>query len=256
MNLNLKNKKVLVTGSTKGIGFTIGENFLKEGAKVAFISRDDKNISKCKLNLKSFNRKDYFVKKCDCLRKNSLVSLRKKLEKEWKILDHLVLNVGDGSIGSRDILDPIKWESSWNINFTSALNSLKIFLPLIKKSKGSIVFISSIAGIEELGAPLAYSTAKSSLVTLAKGLSRKIDSQVRVNVVNPGNIFFKGSIWESKLKKNAKDVKEMIDKKVPLKKFGEPNDVASLVLFLCSDKAKFINGSSINVDGGQTIGFK
>jgi len=77
---------------------------------------------------------------------------------------------------------------------------------------------------------------------------------VRINVLAPGNIYFKGSSWDEKISQNAEMIKNMIDKTVPMKRFGTPEEVANGALFLCSDRAKFITGATMVVDGGQTVG--
>ena len=115
--------------------------------------------------------------------------------------------------------------------------------------------ISSIAGINYLGAPTDYSIAKSSLITLCKNLSYKLSPQIRVNVVAPGNIIFENGSWDKKLKEDMESINAIIKNNVPLQRFGKPEEVASLVTFVSSEKAQFITGSVLVVDGGQTVNF-
>jgi len=122
------------------------------------------------------------------------------------------------------------------------------------KSKGNIVCISSICGLEVIpGAPTTYSTAKSALNTYIKSMSNFFGKyNVRINGIAPGNILFKNSAWEKKLKKNNKKTINFLKKNVPLQKFGEAKDIADLAAYLASDKSKFITGSIFTIDGGQT----
>ena len=86
-------------------------------------------------------------------------------------------------------------------------------------------------------------------------MSHKLAPKIRVNAVAPGNIYFKDGTWDLKNAENPQLVSEMIEKNVPLKRFGKPEEVADLVLFLSSDKAEFITGACITIDGGQTKSF-
>jgi len=150
------------------------------------------------------------------------------------------------------ILTKFDWDLSWDTNFISALNSTRVFEEHIKKCNGSITFISSIAGIEYLGAPISYSTAKAALNAFAKALSFKLSPNVRVNVVAPGNILIENGVWDKKIKNNPEIVNNMINEKVPLKRFGLPKEISDFVLFISSRRASFITGSCFVIDGGQT----
>ena len=109
--------------------------------------------------------------------------------------------------------------------------------------------------MEVIGAPIEYSVSKTAIFSLAKNLSVKLaDKKVRVNVVTPGNVFFSGGEWERKYQEDPDKINNLINETVPLKRFGTPEDIANVVLFLASEKASFMTGSNIVVDGGQTIG--
>ena len=126
-------------------------------------------------------------------------------------------------------------------------------MPMLQKTKGCLLFISSIAAIESIGAPVDYSTAKTAVVALAKNMARKLANEVRVNVIAPGNIIFDGSSWDVKVKETPEEVAKIIKSTVPMNRFGTPEEVANAAVFLCSDSASFITGSTLVVDGGQTV---
>ena len=125
---------------------------------------------------------------------------------------------------------------------------------MLKETKGVLLFVSSIAAIEAFGAPTDYSTAKSAVIALAKNIARKLAPDVRVNVVAPGNVYFKGGSWDDKINKDQARVDELIKNTVPMNRFSTPEEIADSVLFLCSVRASFITGATLVVDGGQTVG--
>ena len=165
----------------------------------------------------------------------------------------MICNVGSGSVNKKLNVLEGDWENSFAKNFFSATNIIEAFKNNIIKNKGAIVCISSICGNENIqGAPFSYSIAKSALNNYVKHLSKKFGKhQVRINAISPGNILHQGSVWQKKIKKNSKKIKKFLNEEVALKKLGKPEDIASLTVFLSSNKAKFITGSVIVVDGGQ-----
>jgi 3-oxoacyl-[acyl-carrier protein] reductase len=256
MNLALDNRRVLITGASKGIGLAIAESFLQEGARTCLVSRGSDDLFKNEEKLKdAYGLDNIFAYKCDCIDTESLNGLKKKVEDMWSGLDILVINVGDG----RSVLDALpddeQWQQTWNSNFESALQTARTFLPMLEKSQGSLLFISSITGMEAFGAPTDYSTAKSAIIALAKNMARKLASNdVRVNVIAPGNVYFKGGSWDEKIQQDKRRVYEIIKSTVPMNRFATPREIADSAVFLCSDRASFITGATLVIDGGQTVG--
>ncbi len=255
MELNLDNKKVLVTGASRGIGLSIAESFLKENAKTCIVSRGSDNLYKNEKKFQDiYGSNNSFASMCDCTNLDSLNELKDKIEKKWGSLDIVIVNVGDG----RGLSDPLSstelWTKSWENNFESALNTSRVFLPMLEASKGCLLFISSIAGIESIGAPTSYAVAKTAIISLSKNLAKKVAPNVRVNVIAPGNVYFKGGSWDKKMKKDKDYVQKLIQSTVPMNRFATPSEIANSAVFLCSDKASFITGATLVIDGGQTSG--
>jgi len=254
MNLELNSKKVLVTGASKGIGYSIADHFLSEGANVIISARESKSLKSAEIKLsKKYGNKRVWSKSCDFTKQQSIKALHDSIKKEFDGLDIVIANVGDGRSTLDSIPENHQWTDMWSINFESALFTARAFLPMLEKSKGVLLFISSIAALEAFGAPVDYSTAKSAIIAFSKNLSRKVANNVRVNVIAPGNINFPGSSWDEKIKLDPKRVKDIIESTVPMNRFGTPEEIADAALFICSERAKFITGSVLVVDGGQTI---
>ena len=128
---------------------------------------------------------------------------------------------------------------------------------MMEKKSGSIVFISSIAGMEVIGAPIHYSVAKAALISFSKNLSKKVaNNNIRVNTICPGNIYFENGTWDYKLKENKGKVIAMLEHSVPLNRFASPEEIADLVMFISSNKMSFMTGSCLVIDGGQTVSIK
>lgn len=255
MNLHLKDKNFLITGSSRGIGKSIAEGFLKEEANVGLVARTPITLNQTAALLHSKYKSKVKHWIADLINESAVNELSEKISREWERIDGLIVNVGSGKSLDGPITHSAQWNSVWDTNFNTALNTVRCFLPSIQKNKGSIVFISSICGIEALGAPTDYSVAKSALNSFSKNLAKKVGPDVRVNTVAPGNIYFEGGTWEKKIKENKSMVDVMLENEVPLKRFGTPEEVADAVIFLCSDRASFITGSNLVVDGGQTRSF-
>jgi 3-oxoacyl-[acyl-carrier protein] reductase len=255
MNLNLNSKKVLITGSSRGIGLAVAESFLQEGAKTCLVSRGSKALFENEKRLQGiYGLENIFACKCDCTNVESLNSLKNEVESRWNGLDIVIVNVGDGQSVSDALPSDEQWQSIWNSNFESALQTARIFLPMLEESQGVLLFVSSIAGVEAFGAPTDYSTAKTAIIALSKNMARKLAPNVRVNVIAPGNVYFKGGSWDKKIQQDKKRVDEIIKITVPMNRFATPQEISDSVVFLCSDRASFITGATLVVDGGQTVG--
>ena len=255
MDLFVTNKRVLITGASRGIGAAIAKGFLDEGAKVCIVSRGSEQLDQTKKELEAaFGKGVVVAEVCDCTQPSSLKDLKDRVQKRWQGLDIVIANIGDG----RSVPDPLpdneQWQKTWNNNFGSALHTARTFLPMLRASKGCLLFVSSIVAREAFGAPVDYATAKSAVSALAKNMARKLAKEVRINVLAPGNVHFSGGSWDEKIEQNPERVKNILASTVPMNRFGTPEEIADAALFLCSERAEFITGSTLVVDGGQTVG--
>jgi 3-oxoacyl-[acyl-carrier protein] reductase len=248
MNLNLQDRRVLVTGASHGIGFGIARGFVDEGARVAITGRDLPRLNKAVSELDA----NTIASPGDLTKPGAIRRILAKVEKCWGELDILILNLGSGkSIPSADAAE---WNRVLELNLVSAMETLRQATPLLSKGRNpAVVFIGSIAGIEALGAPIAYGAAKAALTHAMKSAARLLaPNGIRVNMVAPGNIFSPGGTWDKKLGENKRAVEAMLASQVPMRRLGGIEEVVAPVLFLASSKSSFVTGTCLVVDGGQT----
>lgn len=255
MDLGLENRVVLVAGSSRGIGKATAYAFLKEGCRTVITGRDEDSLLKTQEEFEiEFGKERVIAFKGDLRDPEVIKDTLKKIYLNWKTLDCIVANIGSGRGKTGWDLSESDWQNFFEINLSSSVRLATLALPeMIQSRRGSIVFIASIVGVESTNAPLPYSAAKAALLNFCKNLSRQTGPfNVRVNCVAPGNILFPGGSWEKHLTARKDEIMQFINSEVPLQRFGQPQEIADLIVFLSSDRASFIHGACVIADGGQT----
>jgi 3-oxoacyl-[acyl-carrier protein] reductase len=248
MELQLKGKNALISGSSRGIGLTIALALHNEGCNIVINGRNKKKLKESAQKIG--NNTSYFV--ADVTKKSECKKLVKHMNKIFGDIDILVCNVGDGKSSKPGNEKYSEWQKMMDINLNSAINLVDTSKNSLKKTSGSIVCISSIAGIERTDASIPYSIAKSALNSYVKNnVTPFAKLGIRINAVAPGNILFKGSTWERKILKNKKKVYDMLVNKVAMNRFGIPLEIANAVVFLSSSVSSFTTGNILVIDGGQ-----
>jgi 3-oxoacyl-[acyl-carrier protein] reductase len=247
MNLELEGKVALVTGSSAGIGLAIAKQLAREGCTVVLNGRDAARLRTAQSEVPGANALAADVRDAQACQ-----TLMQRVLVQHSRLDALICNVGSGASVSPGDETPDEWRRVLDINLHAATQTVWAATDALTASRGSIVCISSICGIEALGCPTPYAAAKAALESYVRNAARWMGRQgVRINSVAPGNILFPGSVWERKLKENKAAVERMLARDVALGKLGSPEDVARMVAWLASPLASFITGATFVVDGGQ-----
>jgi 3-oxoacyl-[acyl-carrier protein] reductase len=256
MDLRLSNQVVFVAGSSRGIGKAIASALLAEGASVVLTGRDEASLRATHLELTTpINQDRILAIRGDFADAGTITRAFERTVHHFGRIDHLVANLGTGSGKPGWDQSPEEWHRLFELNFFASVRLTQAALPHILSNPhgGSILYISSIVAIEATPAPLPYSAAKAALVNYSKNLARQLGPQkVRVNTIAPGNIYFPGGSWERHLNTRKESVESMLQTEVPLQRFGTPEEIASLAVYLCSPQAAFATGSCFVMDGGQT----
>jgi 3-oxoacyl-[acyl-carrier protein] reductase len=248
MQLDLKDKRALVTGSSRGIGRAIAETLHAEGCRVAINSRNASELTAVAAQLAGSA-----AIAGDVSQPAAAARVVAEAIAALGGLDVLVCNVGSGRSVPPGTENLEEWQRVFAINLWSTTNTIEAARTAMESTRGAIVCVSSICGHEVIsGAPLTYSAAKAALHSYVRGIARPLGKAgVRINAVAPGNILFDDSVWARKLAADAGAVQRMLEQDVALARLGTPSDVAQLVAFLASDRASFATGGIWTLDGGQ-----
>ncbi|XP_013145887.1 PREDICTED: 17-beta-hydroxysteroid dehydrogenase 14-like [Papilio polytes] len=250
--MSFDNKVVIVTGSSSGIGAGTALAFAKEGASVVIVGRNEEKMKNVSTKCESLGKKPLVVK-ADVSNDADAKRIIDETIKTFGKLDILVNNAGmaeQTEITSDDFME--SFDRVMNINLRAAVYITHLAIPHLIKTKGNIVNISSIAGTSTTGtaALVSYCTSKAGLNHFSRGVALKLaEHGVRVNIISPGpvrtdildNLSIPNFNWDH------------FKATTPLKRYSEPEEIADLILFLASDKARGITGSDFVSDNGLLL---
>ena len=254
-NQSLKNKKIVISAGASGIGWATAKVCISRGAQVFLCDINEKLISKINKNNKYKNK--IFAYACDASKEREVINFFSKILKKTKKIDALINNVGiAGPTGTLEKIDSEKWEKTLQVNVVSHFYFTKQAIPLIKKNKkGSIVNLSSGAGI--MGFPLRspYAASKWAIVGLTKTLAMELGKfNIRVNAICPGTI--KGDRMKNVVRDKAKFLKisqNLVEKEfvsmASMNSWIYEEDIGKMCAFLISNDSERISGQIIGVDG-------
>ncbi|MDA9621124.1 3-oxoacyl-ACP reductase FabG [Pelagibacteraceae bacterium] len=238
-------KKILITGASGGIGSSISDKFLKNDYEMILTSSSDTTLKK--LKQKYGNTHHYYILDFKNPDENNIIL--KKISEDHKDLNVIVNNAGitDDSLLLRMKND--QWNNVIQANLSSNFSIIKALLPnMIKNKSGNIIGVSSVVATSGNPGQSNYVAAKSGMIGLYKSVALEVASRnINVNIVSPGFVI---SPMTDKLNDKQKGV---ILEKIPMKRFGESNEIAELVYFLSSDESRYITGQNIHINGGMLM---
>ncbi len=244
----LKDKVAIITGSTSGMGRATAELFAKEGAKVVITGR---NEERAKAVVDKINSQGYeaFYVIADTSKIEDLNIIKEKTLEKYGTIDILFNNAGALSMSPLKDVSIDEWNNIFNVNVTSSMYLTQIIAPIMKeKGKGVVINTSSVAGFAAHHGYAAYIASKHAASGLTKSMAWELGPEIRVNGIAPGAIHT--AMVDSI---GGPQVLEGMREGSPLKRFGQPEDIANVALFLASDASSFIDGQIIRVDGGVEI---
>ncbi|MFA4958047.1 MAG: 3-oxoacyl-ACP reductase FabG [Candidatus Methanoperedens sp.] len=246
--MKLENKVAIITGAGSGIGRESAMLFAKEGAKVVVADVNEKGGEETVASIKNNGGESFFFKLDVTNREQSKNMVKTTLEKYGRI-DVLINNAGINQDALVAKMTEEQWDRVIDINLKGVFNCTQAVVEvMINQGKGSIINTSSIVGVNGNVGQVNYSATKAGLIGMTKTLAKELGRKgIRVNAVAPGFI-------ATPMTASVPDkILEMMKEKTPLKRLGEPRDIANAYLYLASDDANFVNGAVLAVDGGLVI---
>ena len=262
MDLALKGKVALITAASQGIGRAIALTFAREGARIVICARGRKALEAVAAEAAQLGTEP-MVLTCDVTDPVQVRQVMEQVRERYDRLDVLVNNAGGaGRFAPFLELTDEDWRQAWEFNLMSMVWFIRAAIPMMRQAGGGrVINISSTAGRQPGANAPHYAAAKASMINLNKYLSNALaPDQILVNCITPGPIW--SASWEGSAREKSQElgisyeeaerrVRAGDEDKIPLKRLGHPEEVSALAAFLASDRASFLTGACIQVDGGK-----
>ena len=252
MDLGLGNKVAMISGASRGIGRAIALGFAAEGCRLSLCARGKEQLDKTAQEVGELAN-DVLATAVDVTQEAEARSWVEETQQRFGGVDILINNVGGSRPGGNLDATRSDWQAGFALNFFSALDLCRLVVPAMQERQtGCVINITSIYG-REWGGPMTYNASKAAMISLSKEMARELAPQgIRVNSVAPGSILFPGGAWEKRQKENPEGIAAFVKAELPAGRFGKTEEVADVVVFLASERANWVSGACLNVDGCQS----
>ena len=252
MDLGLTDKTALVAASSKGLGKAIAQELIIEGVRVAICGRNEKDLQKTRAELESIKGSEVKAYSTDLAVESERLELVSNVLNDFGNIDILVTNTGGPPPGDFQSFDHKAWQDAFELLLGSATSLIRQVLPGMKAQQwGRIIMVSSVAVMQPVDKLILSNAVRSSLLGLMKSLANELGKHnITVNNVMPG--YTRTDRLNQLIEKNP-EIRKVVDD-IPLGRFGKPEEFAAAVTFLASQRASYITGTSIPVDGGWIKG--
>jgi len=250
-NLNLKDKVILITGGSDGLGFASARLLSEQGAKIVICGRRGAYLKEKANIIRENTKNDVLDIQCDVTEADQCKNLVEQTISNFKSIDVLLNNAGTSAASTFESVTDQNWEDDINLKLMAAVRLCRLVLPIMKEKKSGSIINAAIGGGKAPNAgSLPTSVTRAAGVNLTKSLSNEFAPyNIRVNAICIGLI--KSAQWEKRaVNSDVTKLYEEMSTRVPMGKVGEEIDYANLVAFLSSDRSAYITGTAINLDGG------
>ncbi len=254
MDLGLRDKVAIITGGSRGLGKSMGLQLAEEGCRVVICARQEAALQEAAREIQTKGA-EALALVLDITQPSHAQKLVDETLARFGRIDILVNNAGGNRRGAFVERTDAEWEEVLALNLTAHIRVSRTVIPLMRAQRsGAIIFISSIFGRESGGEGLAiYNTTKAGVISVAKIMAVELGrDNIRVNSVAPGSIRFPGGSWDQRCLQDPQGMAEFVKREIPMGRFGAAAEVANVVAFLASERASWVSGACVTVDGCQS----
>jgi 3-oxoacyl-[acyl-carrier protein] reductase len=258
MDLGLRDKVAIVTGSSRGLGLASAKALAAEGCRVTICGRTEATLHAAARAVVSVagGEDRVLAVRADLVQADGVPSVIDRTVERFGGIDVLVNNLGLArGAGLLETSDG-EWQEAFDHTLMPAVRASRLTVPhMTRRGGGSIIIIASVFG-REAGGRMTYNAIKAAEISLAKSLAQQLaPANIRVNSVSPGSFLFEGGSWWRRQQENPAAIAEYVKRELPLGRFGRPDELGDVVAFLASSRSSWVSGTSIVVDGCQSRAF-
>ena len=258
VDLGLRDKVAIITGSSRGLGLASAKALAAEGCRVVLCGRTEATLDAAAREVSQLagGNDRVLAVAVDLVPAAGVQTLIDRTVDRFGGIDVLVNNLGLArGAGLLDTSDA-EWQEAFDHTLMPAVRATRLAVPhMTRRGGGSIIIIASVFG-REAGGRMTYNAVKAAEISLAKSLAQQLaSSNIRVNSVSPGSFLFEGGSWWKRQQENPAAIAEFVNRELPFGRVGKPDELGDVIAFLASSRASWISGTSIVVDGCQSRGF-